>query len=108
MEETSSHVRGGGTSKPFERNTDSGSRLHQEGERQNDEDTRSNRGLDEGETRRLSRTDEQLDSNNQENGDQGIRGSLENEIDEEREADEASFFDGRKDYWIVEFNENLN
>ncbi|MHC5848048.1 hypothetical protein ACYT7O_09765, partial [Streptococcus pyogenes] len=53
----------------------------------------------------------QLDGNSEENGNQGIRGSLENEISQEKEADEASFFDGnniekRKDYWIVEFNEN--
>lgn len=111
LEETSENVRGENTFEPFEGNSESGSGLYQERESQDDESTRTNREDDERESRTIPRTDEQLDGNSEENGNQGIRGSLENEISQEKEADEASFFDGnnienRKDYWIVEFNEN--
>lgn len=111
LEETSENVRGENTFEPPEGNSESGSGLYQERESQDDESTRIDRENDERESRGIPRTDEQLDGNSEENGNQGIRGSLENEISPEKEADEASFFDGkntenRKDYWIVEFNEN--
>lgn len=111
LEETSGNVRGENTFEPSEGNSESGSGLYQERESQNDESTRIDREDDERGSRGIPRTDEQLDGNSEEDGNQGIRGSLENEISQEKEADEASFFDGkntedRKDYWIVEFNEN--
>ncbi|MCC9922754.1 DNA helicase, partial [Streptococcus agalactiae] len=111
LEETSGNVRGENTFEPPEGNSESGSGLYQERKSQDDESTRIDREDDERESRGIPRTDEQLDGNSEENGNQGIRGSLENEISQEKEADEASFFDGnniekRKDYWIVEFNEN--
>lgn len=111
LEETSGNVRGENTFEPSERNSESGSGLYQERESQDDESTRIDREDDERGSRGIPRTDEQLDGNSEENGNQGIRGSLENEIRQEKEADEASFFDGKntengKDYWIVEFNEN--
>ena len=111
LEETSGNVRGENTFEPSERNSESGSGLYQERESQDDESTRIDREDEKRESRGIPRTDEQLDGNSEENGNQGIRGSLENEIRQEKEADEASFFDdknteNRKDYWIVEFNEN--
>lgn len=111
LEETSENVRGENTFEPSEGNSKSGSGLYQERKSQNDESTRIDREDDERESRGIPRTDEQLDGNSKEDGNQGIRGSLENEISQEKEADEASFFDdknteNRKDYWIVEFNEN--
>ena len=111
LEETSRNVRGENTFEPPEGNSESGSGLYQERESQDDESTRIDREDDERESRGIPRTDEQLNGNSEENGNQGIRGSLENEISQEKEADEASFFDdknteNRKDYWIVEFNEN--
>lgn len=111
LEETSGNVRGENTFEPSEGNPESGSGLYQDRESQNDESTRIDREDEKRESRGIPRTDEQLDDNSEENGNQGIRGSLENEISQEKEADEASFFDGkntenRKDYWIVEFNEN--
>lgn len=111
LEETSGNVRGENTFEPSEGNSESGSGLYQERKSQDDESTRIDREDYERESRGIPRTDEQLDGNSEENGNQGIRGSLENEISQEKEADEASFFNGknienRKDYWIVEFNEN--
>ncbi|OCN04939.1 DNA helicase [Erysipelotrichaceae bacterium MTC7] len=111
LEETSENVRGENTFEPPEGNSESGSGLYQERESQDDESTRIDREDDERGSRGIPRTDEQLDGNSEEDGNQGIRGSLKNEISQEKEADEASFFDGkstenRKDYWIVEFNEN--
>src|SRR5699024_10061591 len=111
LEETSENVRGENTFEPPEGNSDSGSELYQERESQDDESTRIDREDDKRESRGIPRTDEQLNGNSEENDNQGIRGSLENEISQEKEADEASFFDdkniqNRKDYWIVEFNEN--
>ena len=111
LEETSGNVRGENTFEPSEGNSESGSGLYQERKSQDDESTRTDREDDERESRGIPRTDEQLNGNSEENGNQGIRGSLENEISQEKEADEASFFYGnniekRKDYWIVEFNEN--
>ena len=105
------NVRGENTFEPSEGNSESGSGLYQERESQDDESTRIDREDDERESRGIPRTDEQLDGNSEENSNQGIRRSLENEISQEKEADEASFFDGKntengKDYWIVEFNEN--
>lgn len=39
----------------------------------------------------MPRIDEQFDVNSEENGNQGIHGSLENEISQEKEVDEAFF-----------------
>ncbi|MHC3416918.1 hypothetical protein [Aerococcus urinae] len=91
LEETSENVRGENTFEPSEGNSKSGSGLYQERKSQNDESTRIDREDDERESRGIPRTDEQLDGNSKEDGNQGIRGSLENEISQEKEADEASF-----------------
>ena len=93
LEETSGNVRGENTFEPSEGNSESGSGLYQERESQDDESTRIDREDYERESRGIPRTDEQLDGNSEENGNQGIRGSLENEISQEKEADEASFFE---------------
>lgn len=80
------------SSKTLDGSTKTSNRIHSPRETENDEVNGLNRGIDEGESGRIQRIDEQSESKLKGDSDRGIRRSLEEDnISSTKEADEASF-----------------
>ncbi|MBU5669274.1 DEAD/DEAH box helicase family protein [Peptoniphilus sp. MSJ-1] len=99
LEETSGNVRGENTFESSEGNSSSGNRLYSERESKDDESL-GDKGR---ESERVQGNDEHIEGN----GNQRIRGSLENEINSDKEADKASFFYAKDNPSILMTDEML-
>ncbi len=94
LESSAGDVSGQDHTIPLNGDTRTSSDIYSEGEREDDGSRGIKRGLDEGESRGIPESDEQPHVQTQGDGNQGVRGDLEDTqiLNTKEEADEASFF----------------